>query len=123
MTRCYMAEMWKRAGWEELLGSDGFKALLEKTTIYIASHHGNKSGFSSELFEHLKPKLTIISSSTKRECDAAKKYYDHTTGMNVFKDGEQKMRKVVTTRNDGHIHVTLYDDAEPRVNLGCPPKT
>lgn len=113
----------EESGWEEMLENGEFEALLKKTTIYIASHHGNKSGLSSELFKHLKPKLTIISSSKKRDYDAAKEYCDHTTGMGVFKDGEQKTRKVVTTRNDGHIHVTLYDDyAEPRVDLDCPPK-
>lgn len=110
-------------GWEEMLTKDRFKEFLKETTIYIASHHGNKSGFSSELFEHLKPKLTIISAGKKHDYDAANEYRDHTTGMGVFKDGGQETRWIVTTRNDGHIHITLYDDgAEPRVNLGCPPK-
>ena len=110
----------EESGWEEMLGNGKFEALLKKTTIYIASHHGNKSGFSSELFKHLKPKLTIISSSKKRDYDAAKEYCNHTTGMGGFKDGET--RKVVTTRNDGHIHVTLHADTEPTVELGWQPK-
>ena len=110
----------EESGWEKMLDDDGgeFKALLEKTTIYIASHHGNKSGVSSELFKHLKPKLTIISSSKKRDYDAVGEYCEHTTGMSVFKDGERETRKVVTTRSDGHIHVTLHgNNTEPTVVL------
>ena len=113
----------EKAGWKKILRMPGFKKLLKKTTIYIASHHGNKSGFSSELFEDWKPKLTIVSSSKKRDYDATVEYNYHTTGMDVFKDGECEQRKVVTTRKDGHIHVTLYGDSGPTVELGCPPKT
>lgn len=113
----------EESGWEEMLENGRFEALLKKTTIYIASHHGNKSGFSSELFEHLRPKLTIVPAGKKPEYDATDRYREKTKGMNVVtKDGETESRKVLTTRNDDHIHVTLHADTEPTVELGWQPK-
>lgn len=113
----------EESGWEDMLGSDRFKALLKKTTIYIASHHGHESGFSAKLFEHFEPKLTIVPAGKKQDWDVTDKYYDKTEGMVVTKDGEEKTRKVVTTRKDDNIHITLYDDTEPTVELGWQPKT
>ena len=114
----------EESGWEKMLETDGFKELLEKTTIYIASHHGNKSGFSSKLFEHLQPKLTIVPAGKKPEYDATDRYYEKTKGMVVVtKDGKEETRWVLTTRNDGHIHVTLHtNNTEPTVELGWQPK-
>lgn len=114
----------EESGWEEMLGNGRFEALLKKTTIYIASHHGNKSGFSSELFKHFRPKLTIVPAGKKPEYDATDRYREKTKGMDVVtKDGKKETREVLTTRNDGHVHVTLHADTEPTVELGWQPKT
>ena len=114
----------EESGWKGMLGRVGFKELLKNTTIYIASHHGNKSGFSSELFKHFQPKLTIVPAGKKPEHDATAKYREKTKGMDVVaKDGKTESRKVLTTRNDGHIHVTLHADTKPTVELDWQPKT
>ena len=114
----------EESGWEEMLEMCEFKALLKKTTIYIASHHGNESGFSSELFEYFQPKLTIVPAGKKPEYDATDSYREKTKGMDVVtKDGKKETRFVVTTRYDGHIRVMLYDDKPPTVELGWQPKT
>ena len=111
----------EESGWEEMLENGRFEALLKKTTIYIASHHGNKSGFFSELFRHFRPKLTIVPAGKKPEYDATDRYRENTEGM-IVEDGKTEPRKVLTTRNDGHIHVTLHADTEPTVELGWQPK-
>ncbi|MXX20763.1 MAG: MBL fold metallo-hydrolase [Cenarchaeum sp. SB0661_bin_35] len=107
-------------GWKEILGKDGFKELLKKTTIYIASHHGHKSGYYADIFEYFQPKLTIIPGNKRDDDDDATGEYDEKTeGMSI--DGKDE--KVLTTYEDGHIHITLYDDGEPKVKLNDPPKT
>lgn len=107
-------------GWKEILGKDGFKELLKKTTIYIASHHGHKSGYYADMFEYFKPKLTIISGNKRDgDDDATGKYGEKTEGVNV--DGKDK--KILTTHEDGHIHITLYDDGDLKVKLNDPPRT
>ena len=114
----------EESGWEEMLESSEFEALLKKTTIYIASHHGNKSGFSSELFKHLQPILTIVPAGKKPGHDATDSYRKKTKGMDVVtKDGKKETRWVLTTRNDGHIHVTLYGNSRPKVELDYQPKS
>ena len=113
----------EKEGWETIMKKPGFDEWLQKTTIYIASHHGNKSGYYPEMFESFKPKITIVPAGKKHDYDAADKYHDKTEGMEITnKDGEKETRKVLTTRKDGHIHITLHDDGtEPTVELGYQP--
>ena len=111
----------EKSGWEEMLGNGEFVELLKKTTIYIASHHGNESGFSSELFKHLQPNFTIVSTGKKQESDATNRYRRKTKDVGVVTK-DDKTRKVLTTRDDGHIHVTLHTDADPTVELDWQPK-
>jgi len=98
-------------GWLELLKNENFKEYLAKTTILIASHHGRDSGFCSEIFKYFTPKLTVVSAGKYTDSDATSRYDEVTTGMKIksMKRGEEK-RKVVTTRKDGHINITIYSD-------------
>ncbi|MCY4491923.1 MAG: hypothetical protein OXC46_10780, partial [Thaumarchaeota archaeon] len=48
-------------GWLELLKNYEFITNLKKTTILIASHHGNDSGYCKDLFKYFRPKITILS--------------------------------------------------------------
>ena len=115
----------EKEGWETIMKKPGFDEWLQKTTIYLASHHGNKSGYYSEMFKSFKPKITIVPAGKKPNYDAADKYHDKTEGMEITnKDGKKETRKVLTTRKDGHIHITLHDDdTKPTVELGYLSKT
>lgn len=109
----------EKEGWEQIMKDVEFVRWLKKTTIYIASHHGNESGYYSEMFKLFTPKITVIPAGKKPEHDATNKYCDKTSGINVYKAGSWKQRKVLTTRNDGNIHITLSNDnVEPVVALG-----
>lgn len=97
-------------GWKKLLEKPDFCDMLKKTTVFIASHHGRESGYCADIFNHLKPIITIISDGRFGDTSATSRYTTVTKGMNITKkDGSQESRKVVTTRNDGFIYVTIQD--------------
>jgi len=90
-------------GWNALLSKNYFVEWLRSTDVLIASHHGRESGFSSEIFKYCKPKLTIISDGRFGDTSATNRYVSVTSGMKVKNKGTVEDRKVITTRNDGHI--------------------
>lgn len=107
-------------GWLELLKNKHFKERLQKTTILLASHHGNESGYCKDLFDYFKPKITIFSAGSYVDDAARKKYEELTKGMIVRKrSGGEEKRWVLTTRHDGHIKIVIYPDTntEPKITI------
>jgi beta-lactamase superfamily II metal-dependent hydrolase len=93
--------------WNELLGRPSFISAIKGTDILIAPHHGRDSGFSSELFKNISPRLTIISDGPS-STTASNKYSNHSSGWTVHKrSGGKEERKCVTTRKDGVIEVSF----------------
>jgi competence protein ComEC len=90
-------------GWELLLSKDYFIDWLKISDVFIASHHGRESGFSSKIFEYCKPKLTIIYDGRFSDTSATDRYVSVTSGMKIKNKDVSEYRKVITTRNDGHI--------------------
>jgi competence protein ComEC len=108
----------KEKGWDELITKNkDFREFAQKTTIYIAAHHGNKSGYSSKLFELFKPKLTIISAGRYREFDGTSLYDAVTKGMTIHNGKESKSAKVISTRNNGNMKITMYDDKDTVIKI------
>lgn len=108
-------------GWLKLLNNPEFVKLLERTTILIASHHGRDSGYCREIFDHFKPKLVIVSAGRYSDSDATSKYDYHVEDDFTVtdEDGNTKRRKLLSTRNDGHIKLQIYDDErDPLVTIG-----
>lgn len=105
--------------WNDLLKYDEFTEAIKDADILLAPHHGRKSGFHSELFDYFKPRLTIISDSKSIETSDTDRYYEKTTGLNVFhRDGTQEKRYCLTTRKDGVIVIKIgYDNQIERVTL------
>ena len=95
--------------WKELLEKEEFKNAVKNADILLAPHHGRESGYYAELFEHFKPKLTIISDGRFCDTSATDRYSKISTGWNVHhrKDKEKEKRYCVTTRNDAVIHLEL----------------
>jgi len=109
-------------GWLELLKKDSFKRHLKKTTILIASHHGNDSGYCMEIFEYFTPKITIFSAGKYVDDNGRNKYLNQTKeeGMLIRnQNGEYEKRWILTTRNDGHIQVVVYPLGiqEPKISI------
>lgn len=95
--------------WNELLENSNFVKAMKGTDIFVASHHGRKSGFSSNLFEQMgQPYLTIISDGPEGETSATDLYSAKTKGFTVHKrSGGTEERKCLTTRKDGVIVVKI----------------
>lgn len=109
----------KEKGWLEILKQEKFREFLKKTTIFIASHHGNESGYCEEIFKYFKPKVTIFSAGRYKDF-AIKKYEEKTKGITVYKrSGGTDNRLVLTTRNDGDIDLVLYPSSslEPTIRI------
>jgi beta-lactamase superfamily II metal-dependent hydrolase len=97
----------ENASWSELLEDDEFVDAIKNTDIFLASHHGRKSGYCEELFEHIEPSLVIVSDGPFTDTSITGRYRNVTTekGWPVWSraSGESSNRWVLTTRNDGHI--------------------
>ena len=105
-------------GWLEMLKDEKFKSHLKKTTILIASHHGNDSGYCQELFKYFMPKITIFSTGAPVDDNSRSKYHNQTTGMMVRnQSGNDERRSVLTTRNDGHIQIVVSPLTQPKISL------
>lgn len=109
----------EKEGWNELLKQEKFCKHLSKVTIFIASHHGNDSGYCSEIFEYFTPTITIVSAGKYRD-NTISKYDKLATGMTVYKPNGDKddCRKVLTTRKDGNMDLILYPSADPKITIG-----
>lgn len=101
--------------WNELLERKDFVSAIKNADILVASHHGRESGFSSALFEHINPYITIISDGRICDTSATDRYAQKTLGWTVHKrSGSKEKRKCVTTRNDGVIVVTFGENQSGR---------
>lgn len=99
------------ASWDELLKRSDFLTAIKNTDILVAPHHGRESGFSPALFQHIAPRLTIISDGRFCDTSATDRYAQQTQGWTVHKrSGGTEKRKCVTTRNDGVIVVKFGEN-------------
>jgi competence protein ComEC len=98
-------------GWCNLLKNEEFRSAIKGTNVFKVSHHGRAEGCSDELFKHISPKLCIISDKpideTNKNTVSTSWYEDRTSGI-YFGD---KLRKVLTTRNDGSIFIDVQSDS------------
>ena len=94
--------------WEELLGQPKFRSAIANTHVLVAAHHGRESGFHRPLFDYFSPFITLISDGRTVGTSVTGKYDDVTEGWTVHRrNGTAQRRKCVTTRNDGHIEITV----------------
>lgn len=102
----------EEAGWKKLLEKEpGIKDWLKKTNIFIASHHGRENGYCADVFSHCKPDCIIISDKGivhDTQKDMCSVYGNCIPGDGIYLNGDiTKKRKVLTTRDDGHIYIQL----------------
>lgn len=100
-------------GWNALLEKEEFLKAIKNTTILIASHHGRESGFSKNIFEYFRPDITIISDGKYNDTSATERYNYYSNGAKVKSRsrGEEKIRYVLTTRNDSVIYIVIEYDS------------
>lgn len=101
--------------WDELLQRSDFVSAIKGTDILVAPHHGRASGFFSDVFDYINPRLTIISDGRFCDTSSTNRYSEKTRGWSVHKRGGGKEdRKCVTTRKDGVILVKFGESRESK---------
>lgn len=102
----------EEGGWKLLLEKEPvIKTWLARTNIFIASHHGRDNGYYPAVFSHCKPECIVISDKgimhdTQRDMSAV--YGNHVVGGGVIFNGNlSNKRKVLTTRDSGHLWIQL----------------
>jgi beta-lactamase superfamily II metal-dependent hydrolase len=94
--------------WQELLRQDSFKEAIKDTDIFVASHHGLRSGFCYELFNNFHPKLVIVSNGKYNDDTCLALYGKLASGLNVHtRNGGIVEKKCVTTNRDGNIEIAM----------------
>ena len=90
------------AGWKELLKLQTFRNELATVNVFVASHHGRENGCCEEIFNFCSPQAVIISDGGKQYAtqETCNWYANRVSGCKTIGRAE---RKVLTTRNDGHI--------------------
>lgn len=99
-------------GWRALLERDDFRRELAGTTILVAAHHGRENGYCAEVFNHVTPRAIVMSDKaivhdTQEMTNAYRACVD-PDGVYVTTTGRD--RRVLTTRNDGHITFVVSAD-------------
>lgn len=108
------------ASWKSLLEDANFVEAIRGAHVFLASHHGRESGYHSELFENMNPKLCIVSDGKVQNTDARSRYTNHASGWNVRSRSTQEIteRKCLTTRSDGTVVIEIGIDRLARPQLG-----
>jgi beta-lactamase superfamily II metal-dependent hydrolase len=104
------------SAWKELLKDSSFLAAISGTDIFVAPHHGRESGYCSELFDKISPKLVIVSDGRFTDTSFTNTYSQKASGWKVHKrnGGTSVQRNCITTRQDGVISVEFTENATQR---------
>jgi beta-lactamase superfamily II metal-dependent hydrolase len=110
-------------GWCGLLRLREFVEDLRGINVFVASHHGRRSGCHDDVFKFMKPAIVVISDDEKQhetqETDAW--YRARCYGVPLIAD-PQKRRHVLTTRSDGSMRINASADGAWKMHWGVPVK-
>ena len=108
--------------WQHLIRREDFRAALRSVTLLVAPHHGRDSGYYREAFAYLQPRCVVISDKPivhQTQVNSTSNYRQHVAGGGVIVYGKLGMRQVLTTRSDGTISVSVYDNGSFTVKTEC----
>ena len=102
----------EEASWELMLNNEAVTNLLERTSIFFASHHGRENGYHPDIFNYCFPDCIIISDKEIMHATQegmAGLYSPYVIGDGIIlKHGSGNMRrKVLSTRKDGHVLIRI----------------
>lgn len=102
------------SAWDKHLLNKNVKNLLSGTDIFVASHHGREDGFNENVFVYCKPEVIILSDKDiihNTQQGQTQTYAGQIKGNGiVFNGNHTNLRKVLTTRSDGHLWVRIEED-------------
>lgn len=98
----------ERDGWLEFLNNEQFRQCLSRTSIFVASHHGRDNGYEPAVFDLCSPYIVLMSDKATMydTQETAAVYGSHANGLAV----DNRIRKVLTTRNDGKLTIDVYEN-------------
>ena len=93
------------AGWQSLLRNSLFSSKLQHINVFVASHHGRKSGCCEDVFYICKPQIVVMSDRDRQfnSQETTQWYSQRCEGIN-YQNGK---RYVFTTRSDGDIKIVV----------------
>ncbi len=109
---CISGDM-EEKGWLAMLNTHPeIKEWIKSTKVFIASHHGRSNGFCSDVFSLCRPECIIISDKgiihdTQKDMASVYGKCVADPGINM----NNRNRKVLTTRDDGHLWLQLHPGA------------
>lgn len=104
------------ASFDILMQSASFRNAVKDACVLVAPHHGRETGYHPNFVSLVRPKVTIISDTSKGTTSVAKKYSDASKGYNVYNNSTRRkeIRKCLTTRKDGNIEIVFGETDDPR---------
>ena len=106
---CIAGDLEKPA-WDIMLKKESVQNELRDTNILVAPHHGRENGFNDDVFNYCSPEVVLI--SDKSIIHETQEGVTQLYGNKVLSDGvvfDGNKRKVLTTRNDGHILISFNE--------------
>jgi beta-lactamase superfamily II metal-dependent hydrolase len=101
----------ERRAWTRLLSVPDFVDKLKKVNVFIASHHGRINGYCEDVFNYCRPEIVIVSDQEKSfSTQDHDNYSKHVLGLNLGTVLAPDVRRVMTTRKDGHITLKKIND-------------
>jgi len=102
------------SAWDKHIENENVKDLLQRTNIFVASHHGHQDGYNESIFKYCNPEVIILSDKDiihTTQHGQAQKYASKIAGSGiVFNGNTAKLRKTLTTRNDGHLWIRIEEN-------------
>ena len=97
------------ASWNSLLNNYEFAAAIKDAHVFLASHHGRESGYLSDIFGKMTPRICLISDGKVQDTDATSRYSGHASGWSVNSRSSNTaiQRNCLTTRSDGHLVIDV----------------
>lgn len=117
-TICMPGDLEERS-WELMLAKPSVQSWLRQTDVLVAPHHGRWNGYHEDIFYFCEPTCVILSDKAivhGTQEDMASLYAKHVRGDGIVftpATGNPVWRKTLTTRNDGHIIITVPPVGSP----------
>lgn len=93
------------AGFAPLLEDPVFRDRLQRTSVFVAPHHGRVSGCCDTVAQHCRPFYVVI--SDKSHVHETQQTHAHYQAMAQGGPFRGETRHVLTTRSDGHITIDV----------------